>query len=117
MRKYLIDQPIQWYKDNKLMIGVVIVIISIILGFWGKVLIVAELYKPVELITGISVYAFSWLLLFVGVFIVGWRTVKRVHYRIHDHVKNTVKRTYHHAKRLPKKGYHYTRKLRKKLTK
>ena len=114
MRSYLINQPLQWYKDNKLMIGVVIVIISFILGLYGKVLIVAKLYKPIELLTGISVYAFSWILLFAGAFIVGWRTVKRVHYRIHHHVKKTVKRTYHHAKKLPKKGYNYTKKLHKK---
>ena len=41
MRAYLLHQPVQWYKDNKLMIGIVIVIISFILGFLGKVLIVA----------------------------------------------------------------------------
>lgn len=114
MREYLIDQPVQWYRDNKLMIGVVIVIISVILGFWGKVLIIAELYKPVELITGISVYAFSWILLFLGAFIVGWRTVKRVHYRIHYHVKRTVKKTYRQAKKLPRKSYHHAKRLHKK---
>ena len=117
MREYLIDQPVKWYKDNKLMIGVVIVVISFILGFWGKVLIVAELYEPVELVTGISVYAFSWILLFIGAFIVGWRTVKRINYKINRHIKKTVKKTYHHARKLPRKGYHYTKKLHKKLTK
>lgn len=110
MKEYLIDQPVQWYKDNKLMIGIVIVITSFILGIWGKVLIVSKLYKPVELITGISVYAFSWILLFLGAFIVGWRTVRRIRGRIHHHVK----KTYHHAKRLPGKGYHHAKKLHRR---
>lgn len=110
MREYLIGQPVQWYNDNKLMIGIVIVVVSFILGFWGKVLIVAKLYKPVELITGIQVYAFSWILLFLGAFIVGWRTVRRIQHRINHHVKNT----YRHAKNLPRKGYNHAKRLRKK---
>ena len=114
MREYLIDQPVQWYKDNKLMIGIIIVIISFILGIWGKVLIVAELYRPVELLTGISIYAFSFVLLFIGVFLVGWETVKMIQYRIHYHLKKTVKGTYHYTKELPKKSYHYTKNLHKK---
>ena len=114
MREYFIDQPVQWYKDNKLMIGIVIVVISFILGLWGKVLIVAELYRPVELMTGISVYAFSWILLFLGAFIVGWRTVRRIHYRIHHHVKKTVAKTYNQAKKLPRKSYNHAKRLRKK---
>lgn len=114
MKEYLIAQPMQWYKDNKLMIGIIIVVISFILGFWGKVLIVAELYKPVELITGVSVYGFSWILLFVGAAMVGWSTVKRINYMINRHIKKTVKKTYHHARKLPKKSYHYTKELHRK---
>ena len=110
MREYFIDQPVQWYKDNKLMIGIVIVVISFILGLWGKVLIVAELYRPVELMTGISVYAFSWILLFLGAFIVGWRTVRRIRQRINHHVK----KTYRHAKSLPGKGYDHAKRLHRK---
>ena len=110
----MVEHPIQWYKDNKLMIGIIIVVISFILGFWGKVLIVTKLYKPVELITGIKVYAFSWILLFAGAFIIGWRAVNRINYLIQLHLKKTAKSTYHHAKKLPKKGYNYTKKLHKK---
>ncbi|MBI4451872.1 hypothetical protein HY637_00445 [Candidatus Woesearchaeota archaeon] len=113
MNGYL-NQPMKWYKDNKLVIGVVIVVVSFILGFWGKVLIVKELYRPVELVTGISVYAFSWILLFVGAAMVGWSTVKRINYRIHHHVKKTVKKTYHHAKNFPRKATQYTKELHKK---
>lgn len=123
MKGYLIDQPVQWYKDNKLMIGVVLIIISFILGFYGKVIIgkaiiLAKLYEPVEVFTGISIgiliWAFSWVLLFIGAFIVGWRTVKRIQFRIHHHVKRTVKRTYRHAKKLPGKSLNYTKKLHRK---
>ena len=104
MRKYLIDKPVKWYKGNKLMIGIIIVITSFILGFLGKAIIIAKLYKPVELLTGISIYAFSFVLLFTGAFLVGWETVKMAQYRIRHHVKETVKGTYHYTKGLPKKS-------------
>src|SRR3990167_3517696 len=116
MRKYLVDKPMQWYKDNKLIIGIVLVILSFILGFWGKVIIIVRFYEPVQLITGLSIYAFSFVLLFIGIFLLGWETVKIIQYRIHHHVRKTVKKTYHHAKGLPKKGYNYTKRLKNKLT-
>jgi len=99
------------------MIGVVIVLISFVLGLYGKVIIVAKLYHPVELITGISVYAFSFVLLFLGVFLVGWRTVRIIQSRIHHHVKKTVKITYKHTKRLHKKGINKITKTSKIIAK
>jgi len=116
MRKYLVDKPMQWYKDNKLIIGIVLVILSFILGFWGKVIIIVRFYEPVQLITGLSIYAFSFVLLFIGILLVGWQTVKIIQYRIHHQVRKTVKKTYHHAKGLPRKGYNYTKRLKNKLT-
>ena len=110
------EQSAEWYKDNKFIIGVVLVILSFILGFWGKVIIIVRFYEPVQLITGLSIYAFSFVLLFIGIFLLGWETVKIIQYRIHHHVRKTVKKTYHHAKGLPKKGYNYTKRLKNKLT-
>ncbi len=104
----------QWWKDKKLLAGVILVILSAILGFYGKVLFISKFYEPIGLITGLSLWAFSWILLFLGVFLVGWETVKMIQQRIHHHVKHTVKRTYNHAKELPKRGYRYTRELHKK---
>jgi len=111
------NQPIVWWKDKKLLTGVILVLLSIILGFYGKVLIVVKFYEPVQLITGLSMYAFSFVLLFAGIFLVGWETVKMIQQRIHHHVRKTVRETYHYTKGLPKKGYHYTKELHKKLTK
>ena len=111
------EQKIVWYKDKKLLAGVILVILSFIVGFYGKVLLIAKFYEPIYLITGLSVWAFSFILLFAGVFLVGWETVRMIQYRIHHHVRKTVKQTYHHARQLPKKGYDYTKKLHKKLTK
>ena len=110
------EQSAEWYKDNKFIIGVVLVILSFILGFWGKVIIIVRFYEPVQLITGLSIYAFSFVLLFIGIFLLGWETVKIIQYRIHHHVRKTVKKTYHHAKGLPRKGYNYTKRLKNKLT-
>ena len=110
------EQPAMLWKDPKFMAGFIMVVLSIILGFWGKAIFIAKFYEPVGFITGISIYAFSWVLLFIGIFLVGWETVKMMHRRIHHEVKSTVKKTYHHAKPLPRRGYDYTKKIGKKMT-
>ena len=107
------EQKNVWYKDKKLLAGFIVVILSIILGFYGKVLFIFKFYEPIYLITGLSIYAFSFILLFIGIFLVGWETVKMIQYRIHHHVKRTVKGTYEYSKELPRKSYHYTKKLHK----
>ena len=114
-------KPIIWWTDKKLLAGIFIIIASFIMGLYGKSLLgvfvvksLVKLYEPIYLITGISVWVFSWLLLFLGVFLVGWETVKLIQSRIHYHVKETAKKTYHHARTLPIKGYHYTKELHKK---
>lgn len=109
--------PAVWWKDRKLLTGVILVILSVILGTYGKVLFIARFYEPIAVITGLSIWVFSWILLFLGIFLVGWETVKLIQRRINHHVKRTVKRTYHHAKSLPRRGYHYTKNLHKRLTK
>lgn len=106
--------PIEWWKDRKLITGFILVLSSIIIGFYGKIVVIAKFYEPIGLITGLSIWAFSWVLLFIGIFLVGWETVKLMHRRIHHHVKKTAKDTYEYTKKLPKKGYHYTKKLHKK---
>lgn len=103
-----------WWKDKKLLAGVILVLLSIILGFYGKGLIIVKFYEPVYLITGLSLWAFSWVLLFLGVFLVGWETVKMIQYKIRHHVKKTVRGTYEYTKGLPRKGYDYTKKLPKR---
>ena len=108
------EQKIIWWKDRKLLAGVILVVSSFILGFYGKVLFITKFYEPIYLITGLSVWAFSFILLFAGVFLVGWETVRMIQYRIHHHVRRTVKETYHYTKGLPKRGYRYTKELHKK---
>src|SRR3989344_6332557 len=94
------EMPIKWWKDRKLLAGIVLVVLSVILGFFGKGLFIIKFYEPVYLYTGLSIWAFSFILLFWGVFLVGWETVKMIQYRIHHHVKKTVKSTYHYTKQL-----------------
>ena len=107
-------QQIAWWKDKKLLAGVILVVLSFVLGVYSKVLVIAKIYEPFYVITGLSIYAFSWILLFLGVFLVGWETVKMIQMRIHHHVKKTVKGTYDYTKKLPRKGYQYTKDLHKK---
>ena len=106
--------PAVWWKDKKLLAGVILVVLSIILGTYGKVLFISKFYEPVYLITGLSIWVFSWILLLFGIFLVGWETVRMIQYSIHNHVRRTVKDTYQYTKGLPKKGYSYTKELHKK---
>lgn len=108
------QKPIILWKDIKLVTGIVLIVLNIILGFYSKALFITKFYEPFYLITGLSLYALSWILLFLGVFLVGWETVKMVQYKIKHHVKKTVKGTYEYTKELPRKGYHYTKELHKK---
>ena len=90
--------PAVWWKDKKLLAGVILVVLSIILGTYGKVLFISKFYEPVYLITGLSIWVFSWILLLFGIFLVGWETVKLIQQRIHHHVKKTVRNTYGYTK-------------------
>ena len=101
----LMEEKIKWWKDRKLLAGTVLIILSTILGFYGKAVFIAKFFEPVGLLTGLSIWAFSFVLLFLGVFLVGWETVKIIQYRIHHHVKKTVKGTYDYTKALPKKSF------------
>ena len=106
-----------WWKDKKLLAGIILVISSIILGFYGKVLFISKFYEPVYLITGLSIWAFSWILLLFGIFLVGWETVKMIQQRIHHHVKKTAHDTYDYTKEISKKGYNHTKNLHRKSMK
>lgn len=108
------QNPVIWWKDRKLVAGFILVLSSIIMGFYGKIVFIAKFYEPIGIITGLSIWVFSWILLFLGVFLVGWETVKMIQMRIHHHVRKTVRGTYEYTKGLPKKSYKYTKKLHRK---
>ena len=124
-------KPIVWWTDKKLLIGIILVISSFALGLYSKGLLglffanlFNKLYKPFYLLTGLSIYALSWISLLLGVFLVGWETIRMIRDRIHHHVKKTYSYTkelprkgYDYTKELSKKGYRHTKDLRKRLTK
>lgn len=114
MENQEITRKIVWWKDAKLLTGVILVVLSIIIGFYSKVYVVAKIYEPIAVVTGLSVYALSWILLFFGAFLTGWETVHLIQSRIHHHVRKTMKGTYEYTKKLPKRGYHYTKEIHKK---
>ena len=103
-------QKIVWYKDLRFLAGITLIILSIIIGEFGKGLSIIKFYEPVYLITGLSLWAFSWLVLLLGIFLVGIETFRMIKYRI----THQVKKTYHYTKKLPKKGYDYSRELHRK---
>jgi len=43
------EMPIKWWKDRKLLAGIVLVVLSVILGFFGKGLFIIKFYEPVYL--------------------------------------------------------------------
>ena len=108
------DRAIKWYQDRKIIIAFVVIVASFILGVYSKAIIIIKFYEPIYVITGLSLYTFSWILLFIGIFMVGWSTVKSMQARINNEVKSRVKSTYNHAKQLPGRASNYTKKLRKK---
>ena len=116
--KRIKEMAIKWYKDKKLIIAFIIIVISFILGFYGKALIILKFYEPIYVITGISIFAFSWVLLFVGIFMVGWATVKRMQQQIHENVKSAAKKTYYEAKyqaqNIPRRATSLTKSIHRK---
>ena len=109
-----VKEAIKWYKDKKLIIAFVIIVISFILGAYSKAILIIKFYEPVYVITGLSLYTFSWILLFTGIFMVGWRTVRAIQLRIHHEVGQRVKSTYHHAKKLPGRAANMTKTFHKR---
>lgn len=101
------DKTIILWRDTRFLIGISLIILSFFVGEFGKGLSIIKYYIPKYLITGLSLWAFSWILLLIGVFLVGMETLKMIKARINHHVR----KTYHYTKGLPKKGYHYTKKL------
>ena len=104
------EKPIVWWKDKKLLLGAILIMLSLILGFYSKILFIAKFYDMFYLITGISIYAFSWILLFAGAFLLGRETMKIAQQKINQQLLSTMTKTYHYTKALPRKGIHYTRK-------
>ena len=105
METSLNKEKIVWYKDLRFLAGITLIILSIIIGEFGKGLSIIKFYEPVYLITGLSLWAFSWLVLLLGIFLVGMETFRMIKYRI----THQVKKTYHYTKELPKRGYDYTK--------
>ena len=108
------EKPIVLWKDWKFLTGFILVISSIVLGFFAKGLIIVNITQPFHLIQGLSVYAFSWVLLFMGIFLVGMETVRVIRQRINHQVRRTVKGTYQYTKKFPKESIEYTKKLHRK---
>ncbi len=112
--KTIKEKAIKWYQDKKLIIAFVIIVISFILGIYSKAILIIKFYEPVYVITGLSLYTLSWMLLFTGIFMVGWQTVKSMHRKIHSDVKNAATKTYHKAKSIPKNATKLTKAMHKK---
>lgn len=95
-----ISQTKKWWKDKKLLTGTIFVVVSIILGFYGKFVIISKIYEPIYWITGLSIWAFSWLVLWLGAFLIGWGTIKIVKQKIQGSMKKTIKTAYDKTKQL-----------------
>ena len=103
-----------WWKDWKLMFGIALILFNIALGFYGKALIIAKYYEPIYVLTGISLWVLSWLLMIVGVFLVGRETFRMLKKWIHDEIRNAAIKSYDMTKGQAQKGIDYTKALHKK---
>ncbi len=117
MAKMAADKPmpeekkIIWWKEARFLIGCLLLIISFVVGTFGKGLFLVRFYEPVSRYTGLSLWALSWIITLIGVFLLGIETIKMIKQHIQNQVKKTVRETYLYTKGLPKKGIHYTKRL------
>ena len=102
--KNIREKAMKWYRDKKLIIAFVIIVISFILGIYSKALVIIKFYEPIYVITGLSLYTFSWILLIIGILMVGWRTVKAMNQKIHHNVKSAAQSTYYKTKDMHRKS-------------
>jgi hypothetical protein len=107
-------KPIILWKDIKFIIGVILVLLSLVLGFYAKGIIIVKLNDPHYITWGISIWALSWVPLIIGIFLVGMGTIKAIQYKINFHVIKSASETYNYTKDLPKKGIEQTKKLHRK---
>lgn len=107
-------EPIIWWKDKKLIVGAVLIIVSLIAGLIGKGIIFARIYDPSYRKIGVVTWALSWIPLFIGVLLLGIETIKIIKQQIEQSIRKTVKYTYLYSKNLPRKGIAYTKELHKK---
>ena len=98
-------------QGKKLAIGISLILLSFIIGFYSKIVIIAKFYNIFYVLTGLSIYAFSWLLLFLGAFLVGRETMKIAQQKINQQIT----KTYRYTKQIPTRGVKYTKELHKKF--
>ena len=108
------NEKIIIWKDRKIITGIIIVVVSFLMGWVGKGLLIVKFYEPVYAITGISLEVASWILLFFGIFLVGWETIRLIQHKVHHHIRKTVKTTHHSAKELTRKSINYSKDFHKR---
>ncbi len=86
------NQKIIWFKDKKLVAGFILILLSYILDFYVKALVVIKFYKPIYLLTGLFLWAISWILFLLGGFLVGFGVVRMIQKHIYYYVNKTVKK-------------------------
>ncbi|GEM_PF-1994667 len=99
-----------WWKDIKLLIGLALIVLNFVLGFYAKVMMVATLKDPFQWKIWLGIYALTWLMLFAGIYLLGFEGVKL----IKANIKRNVKKTISDARKLPKKSVNYGKRLHKK---
>ena len=93
-----------WWKDMKLFAGIVLFVLNFIIGFYAKVLFLVKIKEPFYWWLGAVIYAFSWILLFAGVYLLGSETNKLIRSRIKHNVKKSVRKTYDGAMKIRKRS-------------
>lgn len=85
---------------TKLVIGIAIVIVSLMLGIYTKIMLVVVHNNPFQFWLNISLYIFSWVILFVAGFFVGKETIELAD----ESVRQKLQESYDAALELQKRG-------------
>ncbi len=94
----------------KFALVVLIVIFSLVLGAYAKVMMILHFNDTFKFWLNIILYIISWLMLFVAAFFVGKEAVKFAN----QYIKKKMQETYDTTVDLHKKGHHHMKNLTKK---
>ena len=103
-----------WWKNTRFILGVILIVLSFVIGTFGKGLFFIRFHNAFYRYTGLSLWILSWLTTFTGIYLVGRETANMIKQNIRRKITETALETYNITKSIPTKGLKYTKKLHSK---
>ena len=95
---------IDWLSNRKVVIGVSLIVVSFVLGLFGKILPLVKLGDPVYVYAGIITWIVSWAILFLGALFIGRGAMNLLQQRVKFHAKRSMKEAYNYTRDLHRKS-------------